>query len=238
MKKFLIFLVLFGVLAVTMLGCLGPAPPQPNNNVTNDTNNTIQPKKNPNFVISSPKNGDVIKTNNTETDVQITLSTTDLIVKTPGGTAKSGEGHFHITLDNQDFVQVWEKNYILQSVGLGEHTLKIELVNNDHKSYTPKITRTVSFVVEKEGGVEPKTIEVTIGDFSYTPSEVTIKIGDSIKWTNNGKFPRSVTAGDQTFNSILAVGTSYSFVFTKTGVYGYSSTNWPDMKGKVTVVQN
>ncbi len=236
MKNFLVFLALVGVLSITMLGCLGPAVPQPQGNESNDTNASIE-LKNPNFVISSPKNGDVIKTNGTAIDVQISLSTTDVVIKQPGGAAKSGEGHFHITLDNQAPLHVSAKTYTLQNVSVGEHILKIELVNNDHTSYSPKITKSVYFTVEKESMLEPKTVEVVIGDFSYTPNDITIKLGDSVKWTNNGKFPRSVTAADQTFNAMIATGSSYTFTFTKTGAYEYSSTNWPDMHGKITVEQ-
>ena len=238
MRKFLVFLVLFAVLSIAMLGCIGPAPPQPQGNESNDTNASIAPKKNPNFIISSPKNGDVIKTNASSADVQISLSTTDVILKQPGGAAKNGEGHFHIILDNQAVLDVSAKTYTLQNVGIGEHTLKIELVNNDHTSYSPKITKTVYFTVEKEAILKPKTVEVVIGDFSYTPSDITIKVGDSVKWINNGKFPRSVTAADQTFNSLIASGSSYTFTFTKAGTYEYSSTNWPDMHGKIIVEQN
>lgn len=229
MKRIIALLVLF----VLIFGCIGPAPPQP----PAANNTTIQePAKMPNFIIVTPKSGEVFTTAADSIDVMISLSTTDLLLKQPGSQPKSGEGHFHIILDNQQPLHVSTKSYTLANVGAGEHTLKIELVNNDHGSYLPKIIKTVSFTVEKQAvQQQPITVEVNIGDFNYDPSEVTIKVNDSVKWLNKGKFPRSITATDQSFNKMLNIGENYTNKFTKAGVYNYSSTNWPDMKGKIIV---
>jgi plastocyanin len=232
MKKLFVLFALF----LLFLGCIGPAPPQqqpqPQENKTNETQ---QQPVYPNFVIVTPKNDDVFKITDDSIDINVSLSTTNLVLKQPGGQAKIGEGHFRIILDNQQSIIVTTKSYTLKGVGVGEHTLKIELMNNDNTSYSPRIIKTVYFRVEKEVTNEPQIINVSIEDFAYNPSEVTIKVGDYVKWTNNAKFPRSITATDQSFNKLLAPGESYTFKFTKTGVYEYNSVNWPAMKGKIIV---
>ncbi len=225
------------VLFILLFGCVGPFAQKPAEETpTGEANETIpEPEKLPSFVIVSPKNGETFKIKGNTTSVTLILSTANLLLKQPGGEIKIGEGHFHITLNAQKPIELTAKKYTIENVGIGEHSLKIEIVKNDHSSYSPKIIKTIYFTVEKDVQLEPQTIDVTINDFSYAPSEIKIKVGDSVKWTNKSKFPRSVTAANQSFNSFLASGETFIFKFKNVGSYEYSSANWPDMKGKIVV---
>jgi len=76
---------------------------------------------------------------------------------------------------------------------------------------------------------------VTIRDFSFGPSALTIHVGDTITWTNNG--PTSHTATGSGFDTgILRAGQSSSHTFTSAGTFSYHCTLHPFMKGTITVV--
>jgi len=74
----------------------------------------------------------------------------------PGGSNDPNEGHLHYTFDGQ-LKMTEEATVTYTSVSSGEHTLTIELVQNDHKSRSPALKETVKFNVpgaasETEGG--------------------------------------------------------------------------------------
>lgn len=76
---------------------------------------------------------------------------------------------------------------------------------------------------------------VTIRDFSFGPSAVTIHVGDTITWTNDG--PTAHTATGAGFDTgILRAGQSSSHTFTSAGMFSYHCTLHPFMKGTITVV--
>ena len=60
--------------------------------------------------------------------------------------------------------------------------------------------------------------EVSIVDYTYRPDSVTVAVGDSIRWTNNGSLPHTVTSGtgcsfDGDFDSgTLNPGQTYIYV--------------------------
>jgi plastocyanin len=72
----------------------------------------------------------------------------------------------------------------------------------------------------------------------YSPDNVTVVLGvnNTVVWTNNDISPHTVTANDGSFYSgAIAAGGSYSYTFTKPGVYEYHCTYHPWMIGTVTV---
>src|SRR4029079_16668039 len=80
---------------------------------------------------------------------------------------------------------------------------------------------------------------VTIANFSFTPSDVTIPSGGTVCWTNSaGSFNHTATSDDATtFDSgQLVAGASYRFTFTSDGDYPYHCTNHPlSMLGTIHV---
>lgn len=50
--------------------------------------------------------------------------------------------------------------------------------------------------------------EVSIADFEFVPAAITVAVGDSIHWTNNGAAPHTVTSGaDCTWDNDFDSGT-------------------------------
>jgi plastocyanin len=79
---------------------------------------------------------------------------------------------------------------------------------------------------------------VDISGFAFSPASVTVKVGDSVTWTNKDSAPHTVTAADGSFDSgSLAQGASFSFTFQKAGTYTYRCTVHPSMPTATVIVQ-
>ena len=77
---------------------------------------------------------------------------------------------------------------------------------------------------------------VTISDFQFAPASVTIEVGDTVTWTNEGPTPHSATADDRSFDTgIFDAGQSRSHTFDEAGTFAYFCTPHPNMRGTVTV---
>jgi len=83
---------------------------------------------------------------------------------------------------------------------------------------------------------QPKTVEVEIKNFAYSPATITIKVGDTVKWINIDSVSHTATANDGSFDTgYLSQGQSKSITFDRKGVYDYYCRPHPWMKGKVIV---
>jgi len=191
MKYAILSLILF---AMVFAGCLGGAPEQ------NQTNETPPPPPPPvvkpvSVSIASPTAGEVIMTQGDTADVTLTMTTQNLILKSPSGAAKKGEGHFKVTVDGGESQTFASKTYVISALAVGEHTIRVELMNNDKTSYSPAVVKEVSFVIEKEKPAEyvPQSYTVEITDSGFDPSSLNVKIGDSVTWNNAGKMPQTAT---------------------------------------------
>jgi plastocyanin len=79
-------------------------------------------------------------------------------------------------------------------------------------------------------------VMVKISNFTFGPKEVTVKVGQTITWTNDDDIPHTVVATDKSFRSkVLDTGQSFSFTFTKPGQIAYFCSLHPMMTGKVNV---
>jgi plastocyanin len=79
-------------------------------------------------------------------------------------------------------------------------------------------------------------VAVHISNFTFGPKMVTVKVGQTVTWTNDDDIPHTVVATDKSFRSkVLDTGQSFSFTFTKSGQVAYFCSLHPMMTGKVTV---
>jgi len=107
--------------------------------------------------------------------------------------------------------------------------------------------------------VVPKTHDVGYTDTGFMPKELTVKVGDTVRWTNNNStqmmwvgsamHPDHIVYGgtplaqhcpdadnndfDQCENG--QKGESWSFTFTKEGAWGYHNHSFNKDFGKITV---
>ncbi len=77
---------------------------------------------------------------------------------------------------------------------------------------------------------------VNITNFAFAPATLTVKVGDTVTWTNKDEEPHTVVANDGSFHSPgLDANATYSFTFTKAGSFDYICSIHPFMHGTVVV---
>jgi plastocyanin len=78
---------------------------------------------------------------------------------------------------------------------------------------------------------------VTISDFQFSPSTITVHVGDTITWTNDGPSAHTATARDGSFDTgLLHKDASASHTFTQPGTFTYFCRIHPFMHGTVIVL--
>ena len=95
------------------------------------------------------------------------------------------------------------------------------------------------------GPVRGATHAVSVVDDSFSPGNLTVSVGDTVTWTNNGGNAHTVTSNagaPAAFQSgTLNPGQTFSFTFTAAGTYGYrceyhsNAAGTSGMVGTVTV---
>ena len=79
-------------------------------------------------------------------------------------------------------------------------------------------------------------VQAAIKGFSFQPPTITVPVGGSVTWTNHDGEPHTVTGIDGSFRSeALDEDDTFTFKFTKPGVYQYICTIHPRMRGMVIV---
>jgi plastocyanin len=82
----------------------------------------------------------------------------------------------------------------------------------------------------------PASYNVTIEEMQYKPSQLTVHAGDWIVFSNKDLFPHTVTAAGKAFDSqAIGAAASWRYQATKPGVYAYSCSFHPTMKGRISV---
>ena len=82
----------------------------------------------------------------------------------------------------------------------------------------------------------PGDASVTIKNFDFHPMAISVPVGATVTWKNMDGEPHTVTSVDGAFRSpALDEDDTYSFKFTKPGVYKYLCTIHPRMMASVTV---
>ncbi|MGD0115951.1 MAG: cupredoxin family copper-binding protein [Dehalococcoidia bacterium] len=85
-------------------------------------------------------------------------------------------------------------------------------------------------------GTAPAQASVTIKDFAFSPPSVTIQVGGTVTWTNNGPSAHTATADDGSFDSgSLAAGKTFQHTFQTAGTFSYHCTIHPFMTAEVVV---
>jgi amicyanin len=80
-------------------------------------------------------------------------------------------------------------------------------------------------------------VQVTIDNFTFQPQEITVKVGDTITWTNRDDIPHNVRAtGGATWKCpVMDTGGTCDIPFKTPGEFTYFCALHPKMTGKVIV---
>jgi plastocyanin len=77
---------------------------------------------------------------------------------------------------------------------------------------------------------------ITIDNFTFSPKELTVAVGTTVKWVNHDDIPHLIVEKKTTFRSkALDTDDSYSYTFTSAGDFDYFCGLHPQMVGKVIV---
>jgi plastocyanin len=77
---------------------------------------------------------------------------------------------------------------------------------------------------------------VTIDNFTFSPKELTVAVGTTVKWVNHDDIPHTVVNTDKAFRSkALDTDDAFSYTFASAGSFDYFCGLHPHMVGKVIV---
>lgn len=87
-----------------------------------------------------------------------------------------------------------------------------------------------------EGG-SSTTYNIGIKNYAFSPKTITIKVGDTVVWTNQDSVSHTVTSysGSELDSGGMSNGEAYSHTFTGKGTFNYYCAIHSTMKGKVIV---
>lgn len=102
----------------------------------------------PTLILVTPQEGQTIYGN--KVPILIAAENFQIVDYKTYPTNQKGQGHVHIWMDDNKAAKdsaamVTTDTFTYSDVAFGEHTLKAELVNNNHSSLTPPQTTTVMF---------------------------------------------------------------------------------------------
>ena len=81
-----------------------------------------------------------------------------------------------------------------------------------------------------------ETNAVMIDNFTFTPPELTVAVGTTVKWLNRDDIPHTVVDKNKAFRSkALDTDDAYSFTFANAGTFDYFCSLHPHMVGKIIV---
>src|SRR5437868_4561551 len=87
------------------------------------------------------------------------------------------------------------------------------------------------------GGVsaQAEDMKVTIDNFTFSPVELKVKVGDTITWTNHDDIPHTVVSAGKFRSKTMDTDDNFSFTFTSAGDYKYFCSLHPHMTGMIKV---
>jgi plastocyanin len=82
----------------------------------------------------------------------------------------------------------------------------------------------------------PNLSAITVKDFMFSPTPLTVKAGTTVTWTNMDDEPHTVVSDTGMFKSAgMDTNESFSFKFDKPGTYHFACSIHPRMVGTVVV---
>ncbi len=147
--------------------------------------------------------------------------------------AIAGIASYYFVFRNLDYSEDYE-NY--SDKGTGEMNMSTTTESKSSSTTTWATTTTQTNVtVDVQVKIEDKAI--SIKGFAFNSSNLTVKKGTKITWTNSDSAPHTVTSDSGTFlnSATLQLGESYSQTFDQVGTFSYHCAIHPMMKGSITV---
>jgi len=78
-------------------------------------------------------------------------------------------------------------------------------------------------------------VAVHIDNFVFVPAQLTVKVGQTVTWTNRDDIPHTVVCAGKFRSKTMDTDGTFSFTFTSAGEYKYFCSLHPHMTGAVKV---
>ena len=82
---------------------------------------------------------------------------------------------------------------------------------------------------------QAEEIKVTIDNFTFSPAELKVKVGDTVTWTNHDDIPHTVVSAGKFRSKTMDTDNTFTFTFTSAGDYKYLCSLHPHMTGMIKV---
>ena len=78
---------------------------------------------------------------------------------------------------------------------------------------------------------------VTIRNYMFQPSDLTISVGSTVTWTNEDSVPHKIVSdtGSEISSGVITTNNVYKHTFSQKGTYAYHCSIHPSMQGIITV---
>ena len=76
---------------------------------------------------------------------------------------------------------------------------------------------------------------ISIDNFTFTPPELKLKVGDTVTWTNHDDIPHTVVSAGKFRSKAMDTDNTFTFSFTAAGDYKYFCSLHPHMTGTIKV---
>jgi plastocyanin len=92
--------------------------------------------------------------------------------------------------------------------------------------------------VDQSKARQDATFNISVVDFAFEPAALTVPVGATVTWTNDGSRPHTVTADDGSFDSgRLDPGEQFRQTFDQPGTFSYHCGFHPEMQGSIAVAE-
>lgn len=78
-------------------------------------------------------------------------------------------------------------------------------------------------------------LAVHIDNFVFAPAQLTVRVGQTVTWTNRDDIPHTVVCAGKFRSKTMDTDGTFSFTFTSAGEYKYFCSLHPHMTGAVKV---
>jgi plastocyanin len=94
---------------------------------------------------------------------------------------------------------------------------------------------TAAAAILRPKSAHAEDIAVHIDNFVFEPKELSLKVGQTVTWTNRDDIPHTVVCAGKFRSKTMDTDGTFTFTFTTAGEYKYFCSLHPHMQGVVKV---
>lgn len=83
--------------------------------------------------------------------------------------------------------------------------------------------------------VPGEAADVSVEGFAFVPQNLTVAVGDTVRWTNSDGTTHTATAANGEFNGSMSGGATFEHTFDTAGEFDYFCSIHGTMTGTITV---